>query len=225
MAASAVCLLAWLAQTAAPAAAPVPPPAAAAPAPAAPAPVAPAPAAPAVAVPKPAAPMLIRDVRCPEKVDKAACSKLTSVLVSVAETSTVRKKLRAALAGTALSVDIQEDSVDLTAAVAPDKLSAVIDVPLRLQWQPESAAFVAAGARARGLYEGLQELLAVLAPELALHGLTAFERAGAVTLLIRSGGSLVQLAVDRQGKRLFLGTAAGARPGAVEGVTRRQNPY
>jgi hypothetical protein len=169
--------------------------------------------------------MVIRDVRCPDKLDKGVCSKLTSVLVSVAETSTVRKKLRAALAGTALSVDIQDDSVDLTATVPPDRLSAVIDVPLRLQWQADSSAFVAAGARARGLYDGMQELLAVVAPDLALHGLTAFERGGAVTLLIRSGGSLVQLGVDRQGKRLFLGTAAGPRPGGVEGATRRQNPY
>jgi hypothetical protein len=87
----------------------------------------------------------------------------------------------------------------------------VLDSPLRLQWDPPSATWLVAGSRLRAVFDALQEFLAGVAPELAGRGLTAFERAGKVSLNVRSGGSHLQIAVDRGGKRLFLGAASSAQ--------------
>ncbi len=87
-------------------------------------------------------------------------------------------------------------------------MAAVLDSPLRLQWDPQSASWLVAGHRMRAVFDALQEFLAGLAPELTGRGLMAFERGGKVSLNVRSGGSHLQIAVDRAGKRLFLGAAS-----------------
>ena len=188
-----------------------------------------------VPAPAPVKPAEVRDVRCPDKLDKAACSKLTSVVVSLAQTSMSRKKLRTIFAGTAVNVEIRDAAIQVSASSAPDRLEALVDAPMRLQWDASSASFVVTGSKLRAIFDALQEFLAVLAPELTMVGLPAFERAGTVTLLIQSGTSHLHLAVDRSGKRMFLGAASpkpelepntrSPAPSASDEEARRQNPY
>ena len=84
----------------------------------------------------------------------------------------------------------------------------MLDTPLRLQWDVPSSSFLVSGVRLRAVFDALQEFLAGVAPELTGKGFAAFERGGMVSLNIRSGSSHLQIAVDRNGKRLFLGAAS-----------------
>jgi hypothetical protein len=155
-------------------------------------------------------PAELRDVRCPERVPQADCARLTSVVVSLTRTSVNRRKFRDLFGDATVDVDLRETVVELTATVAPARMAAVLDSPLRLQWDPPSATWLVSGSRLRAVFDALQEFLAGVAPELAGRGLTAFERGGKVSLNVRSGGSHLQIAVDRSGKRLFLGAASSA---------------
>jgi hypothetical protein len=145
-------------------------------------------------------PAEVREVRCPERLPQAECSRLTSVVVSLTRTSVNRRKFRDLFGEATVDVDIRDAVVDLTVGVPPARMAAVLDSPLRLQW--------VAGSRMRAVFDALQEFLAGLAPELTGRGLAAFERGGKVSLNVRSGGSHLQIAVDRAGKRLFLGAAS-----------------
>jgi hypothetical protein len=153
-------------------------------------------------------PAEVREVRCPERLPQAECSRLTSVVVSLTRTSVNRRKFRDLFGEATVDVDIREAVVDLTVGVPPARMAAVLDSPLRLQWDPQSASWLVAGSRMRAVFDALQEFLAGLAPELTGRGLPAFERGGKVSLNVRSGGSHLQIAVDRGGKRLFLGAAS-----------------
>jgi hypothetical protein len=155
-------------------------------------------------------PAELREVRCPERLPQPECSRLTSVVVSLTRTSVNRKKFRDLFGDATIDVDIRDAVVELTASVAPARMTAVLDSPLRLQWDPPSATWLVSGYRLRAVFDALQEFLAGVAPELAGRGLTAFERGGKVSLNVRSGGSHLQIAVDRGGKRLFLGAASSA---------------
>jgi hypothetical protein len=158
-------------------------------------------------------PAEVREVRCPERVPQADCARLTSVVVSLTRTSVNRRKFRDLFGDSTVDVDIREAVVELTATVAPARMAAVLDSPLRLQWDPPSATWLVSGSRLRAVFDALQEFLAGVAPELTGRGLTAFERGGKVSLNVRSGGSHLQIAVDRGGKRLFLGAASsGSAP-------------
>jgi hypothetical protein len=160
-------------------------------------------------------PTEIRDVRCPERLPETECARLTSVLVSLTKTSVNRRKFRDLFGDATIDVDIREAVVELTASVAPARMAALLDSPLRLQWDPRSASWLVSGARLRAVFDALQELLAGVAPELTGRGLSAFERGGKLSLNVRAGGSHLQIAVDREGKRLFLGAASSPTvPGA-----------
>jgi hypothetical protein len=153
-------------------------------------------------------PAEVREVRCPERLPQMECSRLTSVVVSLTRTSVNRRKFRDLFGEATVDVDIRDAVVDLTVGVPPARMAAVLDSPLRLQWDPQSASWLVAGSRMRAVFDALQEFLAGLAPELTGRGLSAFERGGKVSLNVRSGGSHLQIAVDRVGKRLFLGAAS-----------------
>jgi hypothetical protein len=153
-------------------------------------------------------PAEVREVRCPERLPQAECSRLTSVVVSLTRTSVNRRKFRDLFGEATVDVDIRDAVVELTVGVPPARMAAVLDSPLRLQWDPQSASWLVAGNRLRAVFDALQEFLAGLAPELTGRGLLAFERGGKVSLNVRSGGSHLQIAVDRAGKRLFLGAAS-----------------
>ena len=153
-------------------------------------------------------PAEVREVRCPERLPQAECSRLTSVVVSLTRTSVNRRKFRDLFGDATIDVDIREAVVELTANVAPARMTAVLDSPLRLQWDPPSASWLVSGSRLRAVFDALQEFLAGVAPELTGRGLAAFERGGKLSLNVRSGGSHLQIAVDRGGKRLFLGAAS-----------------
>jgi hypothetical protein len=153
-------------------------------------------------------PAEVREVRCPERLPQTECSRLTSVVVSLTRTSVNRRKFRDLFGEATVDVDIRDAVVDLTVGVPPARMAAVLDSPLRLQWDPQSASWLVAGSRMRAVFDALQEFLAGLAPELTGRGLLAYERGGKVSLNVRSGGSHLQIAVDRAGKRLFLGAAS-----------------
>lgn len=153
-------------------------------------------------------PAEVREVRCPERLPPSDCARLTSVVVSLTKTSVNRRKFRDLFGEATIDADIREAVVELTANVAPGRMTAVLDSPLRLQWDQKSAGWLVSGQRLRGVFDALQEFLAGMAPELAGRGLAAFERGGKVSLNVRAGGSHLQIAVDRAGKRLFLGAAS-----------------
>ena len=153
-------------------------------------------------------PAEVREVRCPERLPQTECSRLTSVVVSLTRTSVNRRKFRDLFGEATVDVDIRDAVVDVTVSVPPARMAAVLDSPLRLQWDPQSASWLVSGYRLRAVFDALQEFLAGLAPELTGRGLMAFERGGKVSLNVRSGGSHLQIAVDRAGKRLFLGAAS-----------------
>jgi hypothetical protein len=153
-------------------------------------------------------PAEVREVRCPERLPQTECSRLTSVVVSLTRTSVNRRRFRDLFGEASVDVDIRDAVVELTVSVPPARMTAILDSPLRLQWDSQSSSWLVSGSRMRAVFDALQEFLAGVAPELTGRGLSAFERGGKVSLNVRSGGSHLQIAVDRAGKRLFLGAAS-----------------
>ena len=71
-----------------------------------------------------------------------------------------RRKFRDLFGDATIDVDIREAVVELTASVAPARMTAVLDSPLRLQWDAQSASWLVSGFRLRAVFDALQEFLA-----------------------------------------------------------------